>query len=74
MVEGNTETCCSEMTQNLLKNFQHLFTLVHLMFPYQYSITLTFSFFGNLEQLEVQSRLILFNALDILSILQNFWP
>ena len=37
-VEGNIEICCSEMTENPLKNFQHLLTLVHLMFPYQYLI------------------------------------
>ena len=37
-VEGNIEICCSEMTKNLLKNLQLPFSLVHLMFPDQYSV------------------------------------
>ena len=50
-VAGNIEICCSEMTENPLKNFQHLLTLVHLMFPYQYLIILIFNLFGDLEKL-----------------------
>ena len=50
-VEANIEICCSEMTEIPLKNFQYLLALAHLMFPYQYLITLIFILFGDLEKL-----------------------
>ena len=46
------------MKKNLLKNFQFLFTLVHLIFPYQYSLIPIVSLLWNLKNWEVHSWLI----------------